>query len=65
MVSGQISKGVGAAQKQWLGSTDKRVKFLTSIVHNFLPMKLSHYEDIVAEHAAYLRDQEMNAARSF
>jgi len=64
-ISGRISRGVGAAQKQWLGSTDKRVKFLTSIVQNFLPMKLSHYEDVVAKRAAYLRDQEMNAARSF
>ncbi|KAJ7065430.1 P-loop containing nucleoside triphosphate hydrolase protein [Mycena amicta] len=64
-ISGRISKGVGAAQKQWLGSTDKRVKFLTSVFHNFLPAKLSHYEDVLAARAATLRAHEMQGARSF
>ncbi|KAJ7230413.1 hypothetical protein GGX14DRAFT_692155 [Mycena pura] len=64
-VSGSISRGVGAVQKQWLGSTDKRVKFLTSIFMNFLPMKLSHYEVVVAARAAHLREQEMHGAWSF
>ncbi|KAJ7664453.1 P-loop containing nucleoside triphosphate hydrolase protein [Mycena polygramma] len=64
-VSTYISKGVGAAHMQWLGATDKRVKFLTSLVHNFLPVKLSRYEDVLAKRAAYLRAQEMTGARSF
>ncbi|KAF7321121.1 hypothetical protein HMN09_00200000 [Mycena chlorophos] len=63
--AGRVSKGVGAAQKQWLSSTDKRVKFLSSIIQNFLSIKLSHYEDIVARRAAYLRAQEMKGASSF
>nr|GAT47975.1 predicted protein [Mycena chlorophos] len=63
--AGRVSKGVGAAQKQWLSSTDKRVKFLTSIIQNFLAIKLLHYEDIVARRAAYLRAQEMKGASSF
>lgn len=64
-ISTHISKGVGAAHKQWLGATDKRVKFLTSLVHNFIPVKLSRYEDVLAKRAAYLRSQEMTGARSF
>ncbi|KAF7297369.1 hypothetical protein MIND_00970400 [Mycena indigotica] len=63
--AGRFSKGVGAAQKQWLGSTDKRVKFLTSVFQNFLPMKLSHYEDAVSQRAEYLRAQEMKGASKF
>jgi hypothetical protein len=64
-MGGRISRGVGAAQKQWLGATDKRVKFLTSVVNNFLPMKLSRYENVLAERAAFLRDKEMVGARAF
>ncbi|KAJ7822606.1 P-loop containing nucleoside triphosphate hydrolase protein [Mycena leptocephala] len=63
--TGYVSKGVGAAHKAWLGSTDKRVKFLTSIISNYLPMKLSQYEDAFAERGAELRAQEMKGARSF
>jgi hypothetical protein len=63
--AGYVSKGVGAAHKAWLGSTDKRVKFLTSIISNYLPMKLSQYEDAFAERGAELRAQEMKGARSF
>ncbi|KAJ7863186.1 P-loop containing nucleoside triphosphate hydrolase protein [Mycena leptocephala] len=65
VMGGRISRGVGAAQKQWLGATDKRVKFLTSVVNNFLPMKLSRYENVLAERAAFLRDKEMVGARAF
>jgi ATP-binding cassette subfamily C (CFTR/MRP) protein 1 len=64
-VAGYISKGVGAAQQVWLKTTDMRVKFLTSVVQNFLPVKLSHYEDVLAERAKALRAEEMDQARSF
>ncbi|KAJ7846292.1 P-loop containing nucleoside triphosphate hydrolase protein [Mycena leptocephala] len=52
VMGGRISRGVGAAQKQWLGPPI-RVKFLTSVVNNFLPMKLSRYENVLAERAAF------------
>ncbi|KAJ7589613.1 P-loop containing nucleoside triphosphate hydrolase protein [Mycena floridula] len=65
IAAGYISKGVGAAHRAWLGSTDKRVKFLASIINNALPMKLSQYEDVFARRAADLRAQEMKGARAF
>ncbi|KAJ7433880.1 P-loop containing nucleoside triphosphate hydrolase protein [Mycena galericulata] len=64
-IAGYISQGVGAAQKQWLGSTDRRVKYLTSVLHNYLPMKWAHYEDIVSGRAQELRSEEMRGAQSF
>ncbi|KAJ7114101.1 ABC transporter type 1, transmembrane domain-containing protein [Mycena epipterygia] len=64
-VPGYISKSVGAAQRQWLAFTDKRVKFLTPVVHHFMSMKSSGYEEVVTEHAADLRAREMTGARSF
>ncbi|KAJ6536775.1 P-loop containing nucleoside triphosphate hydrolase protein, partial [Mycena vulgaris] len=64
-IAAYISRGVGAAQKQWLGSTDKRVKYLTSVLHNYLPMKWAHYEDVVSGRAQQLRSEEMRGAQSF
>ncbi|KAK7006728.1 P-loop containing nucleoside triphosphate hydrolase protein [Favolaschia claudopus] len=64
-VAGRVSKGVGAAHNAWLGGTDKRVKFLTSVISNFLPTKLSQYEEVFAQRAAELRANEMKGARSF
>ncbi|KAK7050729.1 P-loop containing nucleoside triphosphate hydrolase protein [Favolaschia claudopus] len=64
-VAGRVSKGVGAAHKAWLGGTDKRVKFLTSVIGNFMPTKLSQYEEVFAQRAAELRADEMKGARSF
>ncbi|KAJ6558333.1 P-loop containing nucleoside triphosphate hydrolase protein [Mycena capillaripes] len=64
-VAAYISRGVGAAQKRWLGSTDKRVKYLTSVLHNYLPMKWAHYEDVVSNRAQQLRSEEMRGAQSF
>ncbi|KAJ7267907.1 hypothetical protein C8J57DRAFT_1228520 [Mycena rebaudengoi] len=45
VIAGYVSKGIGAAHGAWMGSTDKRIKFLSSIINNYLPMKLSHYEN--------------------
>ncbi|KAJ7485129.1 P-loop containing nucleoside triphosphate hydrolase protein [Mycena galericulata] len=64
-MAGYVSKGVGGAHKAWLGSTDKRVKFLASIINNYLPMKLCNYEDVFAARSAHLRTQEMKGARAF
>ncbi|KAF7349689.1 hypothetical protein MSAN_01695700 [Mycena sanguinolenta] len=63
--SGYASRGIVGAHMAWLDSTDKRVKFLVSIINNYLPMKLGRYEDGFVEHAASLRAQEMKGARSF
>jgi hypothetical protein len=65
IISGYVSEGIGGAHRKWLGSTDKRVKFLVSIINNYLPMKLGRYEDAFAQHAAHLRAEEMKGARSF
>lgn len=48
MISGYVSEGIGGAHRKWLGSTDKRVKFLVSIINNYLPMKLGRYEDALS-----------------
>ncbi|KAJ6545144.1 P-loop containing nucleoside triphosphate hydrolase protein [Mycena capillaripes] len=64
-IVGYVSRGVGAAHQLWLGSTDKRVKFLASIINSYLPMKLCNYEDVFAERSAYLRMKEMKGARAF
>jgi ATP-binding cassette, subfamily C (CFTR/MRP), member 1 len=55
----------GARQKAWLSATDKRVKFLSSIINKFLPIKWSRYEDIMAARADNLRNDEMEKARTF
>jgi hypothetical protein len=60
-----VSLGTTAAQGRWLASTDKRVKYLTSALHNYLPMKWARYEDIVSARGALLRAEEMKGARSF
>ncbi|KAJ7268006.1 P-loop containing nucleoside triphosphate hydrolase protein [Mycena rebaudengoi] len=65
VIAGYVSKGIGAAHGAWMGSTDKRIKFLSSIINNYLPMKLSHYENVFATRAAKLRTDEMKGARSF
>lgn len=64
-VAAYISQGIGSAQGLWLASTDKRVKYLTSVLHNYLPMKWSRYEDVVGVRAAQLRSEEMKGAQSF
>ncbi|KAJ7703885.1 P-loop containing nucleoside triphosphate hydrolase protein [Mycena rosella] len=64
-VAAYISRGIGAAQGLWLASTDKRVKYLTSVLHNYLPMKWARYEDVVGARAAQLRAEEMRGAHSF
>jgi ATP-binding cassette subfamily C (CFTR/MRP) protein 1 len=64
-IAAYISQGVGTAQGLWLASTDKRVKYLTSVLHNYLPMKWSRYEDVVGARAAELRAEEMKGAHTF
>lgn len=66
MVVASVAGGKsGARQSAWLSATDKRVKFLSSIINKFLPIKWSNYEDIIAARAARLRKEEMEKARPF
>ncbi|CAL1707862.1 unnamed protein product [Somion occarium] len=65
LAAGIAGRKTGVHQNAWLGATDKRVKFLSSIIHKFLPIKWSRYEGILAEKAAEFRAAEMNRARSF
>ncbi|CAL1703415.1 unnamed protein product [Somion occarium] len=61
----RISKHLGAQQSAWLAATDRRVKFLSSIINKFLPIKWANYEDILAQRVAELRAKEMKEANTF
>ncbi|KAJ7092344.1 P-loop containing nucleoside triphosphate hydrolase protein, partial [Mycena belliarum] len=65
VIAAYISQGISQAHRLWLGSTDKRVKYLTSVLNNYLPMKMSCYEDVIVARAAKLRSVEMGGAQSF
>lgn len=56
---------MGKQQGAWLAGTDKRVKFMSSIINKFLPIKWSNYEDVLAQRVAELRVNEMKEAKSF
>ncbi|KAJ6528143.1 hypothetical protein B0H19DRAFT_1274946 [Mycena capillaripes] len=60
---GVHGRRVGAAQKLWLGPTNECVKYLTSVLHDYFPMKSAHYEDVAAPRAKLLRYNEMKGAR--
>ncbi|KAJ6583769.1 P-loop containing nucleoside triphosphate hydrolase protein [Mycena sp. CBHHK59/15] len=65
LLGGIIGRNIGQNQGKWLAATDKRVKFLSSVIANFLPIKWSNYEDIMAKRATQLRREEMNEANGF
>ena len=65
VAASRISKHMGKQQGAWLAATDKRVKFLSSIINKFLPIKWSNYEDVLAQRVAELRADEMKEAKSF
>ena len=60
-----VGQYVGRRQSAWLAATDRRVKFMSSIINNFLSIKWSCYEDVLASKAGRLREEEMNQARKF
>ncbi|KAH8077273.1 P-loop containing nucleoside triphosphate hydrolase protein [Cristinia sonorae] len=64
-IASRVSKRVGASQKLWLAATDKRVKFISSIINNLLPIKWSSYESVLAKRVAELRANEMKQAKKF
>ncbi|KAJ7664769.1 P-loop containing nucleoside triphosphate hydrolase protein [Mycena rosella] len=56
---------VGPAQKAWLAAIDVRIKLLTSVLGQLLPIKLGAYESALAHKINALRRLEMQALRRF
>ncbi|KAF7344045.1 hypothetical protein MVEN_01694000 [Mycena venus] len=64
-VTSSISRFVGAAQKEWLKAVDVRIKLLTSVLGQLLPIKLGAYEAALEAKINALRKLETQALRSF
>ncbi|KAJ6612057.1 P-loop containing nucleoside triphosphate hydrolase protein [Mycena sp. CBHHK59/15] len=64
-VTSSISRFVGAAQKEWLKAIDVRIKLLTSVLGQLLPIKLGAYEASFEAKINALRKLETQALRSF
>ncbi|KAK7018259.1 P-loop containing nucleoside triphosphate hydrolase protein [Favolaschia claudopus] len=60
-----ISRFVGAAQKRWLEATDGRVRVLTSVLSQLLPIKLGAYSPALAAKITELREVEARALGRF
>jgi ATP-binding cassette, subfamily C (CFTR/MRP), member 1 len=60
-----VGAPIAGRQAAWLKATDDRVKFLSSVFQNFLPIKWARYEDVLARKAADLRGTESRHARIY
>ncbi|KAJ7164516.1 P-loop containing nucleoside triphosphate hydrolase protein [Mycena filopes] len=60
-----ISRFVGAAQKAWLMAIDARIKLLTSVLNQLLPIKLGAYEVPLSAKVNALRGAETRALGRF
>ncbi|KAH9920611.1 P-loop containing nucleoside triphosphate hydrolase protein [Fomitopsis serialis] len=60
-----VGRYVGRQQSAWLAATDRRVKFISSMISNSLSIKWSCYEEVLAAKAGRLRQEEMDEARKF
>ncbi|KAJ7031461.1 P-loop containing nucleoside triphosphate hydrolase protein [Mycena alexandri] len=60
-----ISRFVGAAQKAWLKAIDARIKLLTSVLNQLLPIKLGAYEVPLAAKVNALRALETQTLGRF
>ncbi|KAF7360011.1 hypothetical protein MVEN_00728700 [Mycena venus] len=60
-----ISRFVGAAQQAWLKAIDIRIKLLTSVLGQLLPIKLGAYEAALEAKINALRQLETKAQRRF
>ncbi|KAK7017726.1 P-loop containing nucleoside triphosphate hydrolase protein [Favolaschia claudopus] len=60
-----ISRIVGAAQRGWLEATDGRVRVLTSVLSQLLPIKLGAYSPALAAKITQLREVEARALGRF
>ncbi|KAK7691634.1 hypothetical protein QCA50_005033 [Cerrena zonata] len=65
LIASIAGRQTGKHQTAWLAATDERVKYLSSIIHKMLPIKLSHYEKVVASRAAEYRARELHKASHF
>lgn len=60
-----MAKPIGDIQTAWLAAVDNRIKLLTSIFSQLLPIKLGAYEPILHAKVTELRVKETNALRKF
>ncbi|KAJ6550467.1 P-loop containing nucleoside triphosphate hydrolase protein [Mycena vulgaris] len=60
-----VSRFVGAAQKEWLKAVDTRIKLLTSVLGQLLPIKLGAYEAPLEQKINALRKVETDALGGF
>ncbi|KAJ6522258.1 P-loop containing nucleoside triphosphate hydrolase protein [Mycena capillaripes] len=60
-----VSRFVGAAQKEWLKAVDIRIKLLTSVLGQLLPIKLGAYEASLERKINALRKLETDALGGF
>ncbi|KAJ7653017.1 P-loop containing nucleoside triphosphate hydrolase protein [Mycena rosella] len=60
-----VGSFVGPAQKAWLAAIDVRIKLLTSVLGQLLPIKLGAYEAALAHKINALRARETQALRHF
>ncbi|KAF7344066.1 p-loop containing nucleoside triphosphate hydrolase protein [Mycena venus] len=60
-----VSRFVGAAQKVWLKAVDSRIKLLTSVLGQLLPIKLGAYEAALEAKINALRQRETEALGKF
>ncbi|KAF8312113.1 P-loop containing nucleoside triphosphate hydrolase protein [Clavulina sp. PMI_390] len=56
---------IGERQAAWLAATDKRIKLLSSILANIIPIKMSGYEAPLAQRVLELRRKEIKHMESF
>ncbi|KAG8697376.1 hypothetical protein FRC09_007907 [Ceratobasidium sp. 395] len=56
---------MGKSQARWLAATDKRIKLISSVITNLMPIKMSAYEKKLEEKVAKYREEEMKGAASF
>ncbi|KAL7413440.1 P-loop containing nucleoside triphosphate hydrolase protein [Mrakia frigida] len=64
-ITGTLAKSVGASQTAWMSCVDKRIRLLTSMFSQLLPIKLGAYENPLMEKARVLRLSETVALRHF
>lgn len=56
-----LSKDIGAARTHWADSTDRRVKFISSVLRHIKAIKMSAYEACVTVKAVNMRETEVVA----
>ncbi|KAF7334709.1 hypothetical protein MVEN_02301600 [Mycena venus] len=65
VLTSSISRFVGAAQKAWLKTVDTRIRLLTSVLSQLLPIKLGAYEAALSAKINALRKRETDALWAF